>query len=133
MKVFGQFKCVYCNGTGIDKFSLNTTKNYSKCRSCKNGISHFRQEVHVGEKICLEAMMCNRKGPRRKSDKWCVEMNVLIIVNGTRRVWGHSYEYDAWSGSLKHAYKKALKNIPKALAAQSKADLHDILMRLLEQ
>jgi len=141
MKVFGKFKCVYCKGTGYDDgWTFHDTGKPRPCRACKNGYSHFRQELHVGERVYLEAMVCNRKGPYRKKNKWCVEVNVLVPaedgmwhkeINGELWVWCHAYMHDAWSGSLKHAYKKALKNVPKALAEQSRADLHDMFMRLL--
>ena len=137
MKVFGQFKCTYCKGTGIDYY-YNPAKICRAC--CGTGISHYRQEYRDGN-LLLETCLCNRKGPHRKKYKWCVEVSTLDLAdgqpishlekNGHKWVWCHDYEYDAWSGSLQHAYKKALKNGKKALARRSSYLMHNMIMRLL--
>ncbi len=135
MKVFGKFKCVFCNGTGM------RSNSKEKCSSCNNGISNYLQEYRSG-KLLLETCLCNKKGPRRKQWKWCVEVATLDIADdspiwhytteGHKWIWCHDYEYDAWSGSLKYAYKKALKNGQQALARRSKLLMHNMIMRLLE-
>jgi len=136
MKVFGQFKCVFCDGTGIEP------GRDQKCRCCNNGISNHRQEYRDGN-LLLETCLCNINGPHRKTSKWCVEVCTLQrtersaamyheYVNNVPYVWCHDYEFDAWSGSLKHAYKKALKNAKEALARRTKNNVHAMIMDLLE-
>ena len=137
MKVFGQFKCTHCTGTGMD-YDWNPAR---VCRACRGtGISRYKQEYQDGN-LLLEAFLYSKKGPHRKKNKWCVEVATLDLAegqqishlekNGHKWIWCHDYEYDVWSGSLKYAYKKALKNGKKALARRSSYRMRWMIMRLL--
>ena len=138
MKVFGKFKCIFCDGSGYEE-----RRKTDICSSCNGtGYSTYRQEYRDGD-LLLETCLCNKKGPGRKKYKWCVE--VCTLQRCTRRdiihhmekdkimyVWAHDWDLDAWSGSLKSAYKQAIKNGKLALKRRTKYTVHAMIMDLLD-
>lgn len=122
--------CYMCKGSKIMYHGYGNI-HHRKCPICKaTGFTNFKLNYHTLN-FEFEAMICNRKGIRRKQNKWCVEVfvkdtildNDPILEDGHYKVGDtlnvHYYELDGWGKSIEQAYRNAFKNVESYLSRKS--------------
>ena len=119
MKVFGEFTCIWCNGTGNKAWKYPDHK-ILKCH-CKNGKCRHLEYYREGN-YCIEIFRTNPKSKKYRNMKWSIEICSLVEAeenyffheireDGQKMVWQHHWELDIWDKDLKYAVKKALRII----------------------
>jgi hypothetical protein len=121
-----QTTCYMCQGTTIMYHNFDK-KHHRQCSVCKGrGFTNFKLNYHTFN-FEFEAMICNRRGIRRKQNKWCVEVfiketignNHPILLEGGYKIGDtlniHDCSLDGWGKSIKQAYNNAFKNVEKYL------------------